>query len=180
MRSRSANRLIFADRDFRYRTMREHVEQAAAIALQSELQTEHFEQLQETVEAAKAVFLGRTTNQTLSESSGSTQAQNTVAVRSGARRPRRSKRDRSYRLRVSLPHWFVNCVWELGLHEADGVWTTQIWSVNVRPSTAVVFEYVQSGDVEAVRELLQSGQLSIRDHMDCGLHFPQMSLFEVS
>jgi hypothetical protein len=87
------------------------------------------------------------------------------AVASGAAsEPKRQKRDKSYRLRVSLPPWFLNCVWELGIHQADGVWTAQIWPINVRPGSALVFDYVRSGDVEAVRELLQSGQLSMRDY----------------
>jgi hypothetical protein len=64
------------------------------------------------------------------------------------------------------------------MHEADGVWTTQIWPVNVRPRSALVFECVESGDVKAVRNLLQSGQLSIRDHKS-GVS-KDLSLFEVS
>lgn len=64
------------------------------------------------------------------------------------------------------------------MHEADGVWTTQIWPINVRPGSAVVFDYVSSGDVEAVRELLRSGNLSLRDYMHHGTR--NHSLFEVS
>lgn len=78
---------------------------------------------------------------------------------------------------MGLPRWFVNCVWELGVHEADGVWTTQIWPVNLRPSSSVVFDYVASGDVEAVRELLRSGHLSVRDQAQD--EYEDMSIFEV-
>jgi len=150
---------------FRSRTMREHANQAAAFALQRELQIEHSKQLQNTVEAAKVAFLGQVTSSTLLEPAGSIQTQQTSVIKPFATRPIRQKRDRSYRLRLSLPRWFVNCVWELAVHEADGVWTTQIWPVNLRHHDAVVFEYVQSGDVEAVSRLLQSGQLSMRDRM---------------
>ena len=110
-------------------------------------------------------FLGQVTSSTLLEPAGSIQTQQTSVIKTSATRPIRQKRDRSYRLRLSLPRWFVNCVWELAVHEADGVWTTQIWPVNLRHHDAVVFEYVQSGDVEAVSRLLQSGQLSMRDRM---------------
>jgi hypothetical protein len=151
--------------------MRESAKYAAAFALQSE----HMMQLHNTVTTGNAAVLGHLTNSHILEPVASAQTQQTSMIRAGATK----KRNKSYRLRISLPSWFVNCVWELGVHEADGVWTTQIWTVNVRPSTAVVFEYVKFGDVEAVRELLQSGQLSMRDH---SRHekFGDESLFEVS
>jgi hypothetical protein len=148
--------------------MRESAKHAAAFALQSE----HIKQLHNTVETGNATLIGHLTNSHILEPMASAQTEQTSRV--GTTR----KRNKSYRLRVSLPHWFINCVWELGVHEADGVWTTQIWNVNVRPSTAVVFEYVRSGDVKVVRELLQSGRLSMRDHMSCT--DGNMSIFDVS
>ena len=151
--------------------------QAAAFATQRELQIEHFRQLKEAVEEAKAAFFGQVTNPTPMGSAVVVQTQQTSIARTDAAKSSRSRRDRSYRLRVSLPRWFVNCVWELGVHEADGVWTTQIWPVNVRPESAVVFEYVEDGDVEAVDKLLHSRQLSLRDHMRSW--DGDLSLFEV-
>jgi hypothetical protein len=153
--------------------MRESAKHAAAFALQSE----HIKQLHNTVETGNAVLLGHVTNSALLEPAAMIPKQQNSLDRAGADRPKRQRRDRSYRFRVSLPRWFVNCVWELGVHEADGVWTTQMWPVNVRPESAVVFEYVRSGDVEAVRELLNSRQLSLRDHMH--RWDGDLSLFEV-
>ena len=49
--------------------------------------------------------------------------------------------------------------------------------MNVRPTSAVVFEYVENGDVDAVRELLHSRKLSLRDHMHSW--DGDLSLFEV-
>lgn len=155
--------------------MRESTKHAAAFALQSE----HIRRLHNTVETGNAVLLGHMTNSTLLEPATSTRTQQKSVVTADSTKPRRQKRDRSYRLRVSLPRWFVNRVWELGVHESDGVWTTQIWPVNVRPDSAVVFDYVRSGDLEVVRGLLQSGQLSMRDHSRGG-EFGDESLFEVS
>jgi hypothetical protein len=157
--------------------MREHANQAAAFARQRELQIEHFKQLQETFEAAKAAFQGQIANPAHLEPPAVTQAQHDSAARTAVTESRRHKHDRSYRVRVSLPRWFVNCVWELGVYETDGVWTTQIWPVNVRPTSAVVFEYVENGDVEAVRGLLHSRKLSLRDHMHSW--DGDLSLFEV-
>jgi hypothetical protein len=154
--------------------LRESAKHAAAFALQSE----HIKQLHRTVETGNAALLGHITNLNLLVPAASTQTQQTSMMRAGTAETKRQKRNKSYRLRVSLPRWFMNCVWELGVHEADGVWTTQIWTVNVRPYQAVVFDYVRSGDVEAVRELLQSGQLSMRDHEHYGSR--SRSLFEVS
>ena len=153
--------------------MRESARHAAAFALQSE----HIKQLHNTVETGNAVLLGHITNSTLLEPAASIQTRQTSVVRTGPAKSRKSRPDRSYRFRVSLPRWFVNCVWELGVHEADGVWTTQIWPVNVRPTSAVVFEYVENGDVDAVRELLHSRKLSLRDHMRSW--DGDLSLFEV-
>jgi hypothetical protein len=153
--------------------MRVSAKHAAAFALQSE----HIKQLHNTVATGNAVLLGHITNSTLLEPAASTQIPQTVVTTAGSTKSRRHKHDRSYRFRVSLPRWFVNCVWELGVHEADGVWTTQIWPVNVRPTSAVVFEYVENGDVEAVRELLHSRKLSLRDHMRSWDR--DLSLFEV-
>jgi hypothetical protein len=154
--------------------IRESARHAAAFALQSE----HIKQIHNTVETGNAVLLGHLTNSTLLEPPTATRTQQTSVITTGASNTKRQKRNKSYRLRVNLPRWFVTCVWELGVHEADGVWTTQIWTVNVRPRHAVVFEYVRSGDVEAVRELRQSGKLSMRDYRDG--QYKDESLFEVS
>jgi hypothetical protein len=162
-----------------FRTMREHANQAAAFARQRELQIEHFKQLQETFEAAKAAFQWQIANTALPEAPAVTQIQQDSAARTAVTTPRRQKRDRSHRLRVSLPRWFVNCVWELAVHEADGVWTTLFLPVNVRPHGAVVFDYVEAGDVDAVRDLLDSDRLSLRDQRYSNYRQDE-SLFDVS
>jgi hypothetical protein len=154
--------------------MRESAKHVAAFALQSE----HIKQLHNTVETGNAVLLGHLTNSTLLEPATATRTQPESVLTAGSTRHRRQRRNKSYRLRICLPRWFVNCVWELAVHEADGVWTTQIWPVNVRPSSAVVFDYVSSGDVTVVRELLQSGRLSMRDHMP--FEDENLSIFDVS
>jgi hypothetical protein len=154
--------------------MRESTKHAAAFALQSE----HIRRLHDIVETGNAVLLGHLANSNLLEPSAFAQTGQNSVLRNSATSLRRQKRGRSYRLRVSLPRWFVKCVWELGVHEADGVWTTQIWPINVRPSNALVFDYVRSGDVKDVRELLRSGHLSLRDHTS--FNGKELSIFQVS
>jgi hypothetical protein len=89
----------------------------------------------------------------------------------------RRKRTWLWKSRVSLPLWLVNRVWEFGLREADGGWTAQLYPIMVRPQDAYVFNFVYSGDVDTVRRLLRSGQLSVRDHSQGW--FGPVSLLEV-
>ncbi|KAM0715292.1 hypothetical protein Q7P37_008790 [Cladosporium fusiforme] len=67
------------------------------------------------------------------------------------------------KFRVSLPRWFTNCVWEFGMCEAGEGWIFQLRPVNYRPYDSLVFEVVRLGSVQAVRRLLDSGELSARD-----------------
>lgn len=76
----------------------------------------------------------------------------------------RQKRTWSCKVKVSLPLWLVNRVWEFGLREAEGGWTAQLHPIMMRPYNTYVFDFVYSGDVDTVRRLLSSGQLSVRDH----------------
>jgi hypothetical protein len=49
------------------------------------------------------------------------------------------------------------------MHECDNVWTFQLSPINIRPAHTYVFDFVRAGDVEAVRDLLRSRKLSVRD-----------------
>ena len=49
------------------------------------------------------------------------------------------------------------------MHECDSVWTFQLSPINIRPAHTVAFDFVRAGDVGAVRELLRSRKLSVRD-----------------
>lgn len=46
----------------------------------------------------------------------------------------------------------------------DNVRTFQLRSISVRPYKSAVFEAVRSGNIEGVRKLLASGDLSVRDY----------------
>lgn len=68
-----------------------------------------------------------------------------------------------HRYRLALPRWLVGCVWEFSMHECDSVWTFQLAPINIRPAHTYAFDFVRGGDVGAVRELLRSRKLSVRD-----------------
>lgn len=86
-------------------------------------------------------------------------------------------------LRISFPRWFTDRVWEIETYDVglDNVYSLQLRSINFRPHDSVVFEAVRSGDVEGVRKLLASKELSIMDRAYReGDAFPDMNLLMVS
>lgn len=50
------------------------------------------------------------------------------------------------------------------MFDAGSGWQFQLQPVNYRPSGSFAFEVVRSGNVSAVRKLLDSGRLSVRDY----------------
>jgi hypothetical protein len=77
--------------------------------------------------------------------------------------PKRSRNGTEYKFRLALPHCLVKCIWEFSVHECDNAWTFQLKPVNIRPARTYAFDFVRAGDLNAVRELLRSRQLSIQD-----------------
>lgn len=69
-------------------------------------------------------------------------------------------------LNISLPLWLTRMAWHLAVCESQGSWTIKINLINLRPSDAVVFDYVTRGDTMIVRRLLDAGELSIKDQTD--------------
>jgi hypothetical protein len=82
-------------------------------------------------------------------------------------------------MRLALPRWLSRYVWEFAAHEVDGAWNFSVRPVNIRPHGTFVFDVVRSGNVEAVRKLLSSGELSVSDHED-GYYRGHNSLLSVS
>jgi hypothetical protein len=154
---------VLADLIRRSWNMRESARQAASFTLQSH----KLEKLQASIEAGNTALIERVTasaTQIMASRTASLQQPsleiNTVFSRPLAIRGRHGKM-RSYRL--SLPRWLVGCVWEFSMHESHNVWTFQLSPVNIRPAHTYVFDFVRAGDVEAVRDLLRSRKLSVRD-----------------
>jgi hypothetical protein len=65
---------------------------------------------------------------------------------------------------LALPRWLSHGIWEFAVHELDGAWNFRVRPVTIRPYGTFAFDVVRSGNVEAVRKLLSSGELSVSDY----------------
>lgn len=83
------------------------------------------------------------------------------------------------KIRIALPRYFTNCVWEFGLQESGDGWAMHLYPINERPRDSFVFDVVRSGRVPAVRALLESGSLSIHDQAAASELWPRWSLLDV-
>ena len=69
----------------------------------------------------------------------------------------------SRKFRLTLPRWFTETVWDFGTYNFGDGWVFQVQPIHIRPQTTPAFDVVRSGNVEAVRRLLASGELSASD-----------------
>ena len=92
----------------------------------------------------------------------------------------RGKRPSTRTFRLALPHWLSRCVWEFATHEMDGAWNFSVRPVNIRPHGTFAFDVVRSGNLEAVRKLFSSGELSVSDHESLSYELRPRSLLFVS
>lgn len=69
----------------------------------------------------------------------------------------------SRKVRLKLPRWFTQTVWEFGTYDIGDGWMFQIRPINIRPRGTRAFAAVRSGDVGTVKRLLASGELSASD-----------------
>lgn len=156
--------------------MRENAKLADALTLQSE-RTEKLLCLVESTSTTRSRHNGAITARDLA--TGDAEQQDSISkgevVTADTHRKRRYT-GKAYRFHVSLPRYFTNCIWEFCAYKSDGIWTTQVYPVNIRPTDTIGFECVRLGDIHAVRELIRSGELSFRDHDGYG---PGSSLLEV-
>jgi len=81
------------------------------------------------------------------------------------RKNHNQKRRPFHKIRIALPRYFTDCVWEFGLQEFGNGWVMQLHPINARPPDSFVFDVVRSGRVPAVRSLLESGSLSMQDRI---------------
>ena len=93
---------------------------------------------------------------------------------------RNQKRGPLRKIRIALPRYFTNCVWEFGLQEYGNGWAMQLQPINERPPESIAFSVVRSGCVSAVRALLESGSLSMQDQAAASEFSTRKSLLDVS
>ncbi|KAK5173650.1 uncharacterized protein LTR77_002331 [Saxophila tyrrhenica] len=76
------------------------------------------------------------------------------------RRPRRRQaKTRSFR----IPSWFSNRVWHLSVAHSQGRWEVNLQTWNYLPESSPALTYVESGDAESLRRMLQAGLASPYD-----------------
>jgi len=140
--------------------MRQHMQQAATAALHSE----RLSRIQDTLESGNSRLLGHVTALARRELEPSSLRPDVRQRNTPQRPPRKGlKQKKVCEVRLSLPQWFSQSVWDLGMYASEGIWAIRLRQRNIRPSHAYVFEVVESGDIETVRQLLQSGHLSFQD-----------------
>jgi hypothetical protein len=144
--------------------VRESARHAAALTLQAQ----RLDQLQSSVESGNSALIGQITTFASQKATrvGETpvqQAQEDRSVTGRRKLPQRSRNGTEYKFRLALPHRLVKCIWEFSVHGCDNAWTFQLSPVNIRPARTYAFDFVRAGDVNTVRELMRSRQLSIRD-----------------
>ena len=141
--------------------MRQHMQQAANAALYSE----RLSRLQDTIESGNSQLLGHVTALAHREMDPSSPRLDLGQQHTRPKRPEHKglKRKKVYQVRLSLPRWFPESVWDFGMYVSEGTWAVCLQQKNVRPGDTYIFKIVASGDVEAVRHLLQAGYLSFLD-----------------
>jgi hypothetical protein len=124
--------------------------------------------LQSSVESGNLALVGHIT--TFASQQTTTSGRNTIqqvhedrTVIGRRKLPKRPRNGTEYKFRLALPQCLVKCIWEFSIHECDNAWTFQLKPVNIRPARTYAFDFVRTGDVGAVRELLKSRQLSVQD-----------------
>jgi len=97
------------------------------------------------------------------------------------RKPHCQKQRPLRKMRIALPRFFTDCVWEFGLRDSENGWAMQLHPVKERPLESPVFNVVRSGNVPAVRALLESGSLSMQDQAAASNIWPRsrMTLLDV-
>ena len=141
---------------------------AAEARSQNAFLSSHEAQLQSlnlVVQAGHATILERIEAKRPSGSNTPSESASAVYHTSQGLAPRdHTKRSWARTFRFALPRWLSHHVWEFAARELDGAWNFRVRPVNVRPRGTFVFDVVRSGNVEAVRKLLISGELSVSDH----------------
>jgi len=136
--------------------------------------------LKHTVQDGNAIILDRLAVSTIKEGSQDAVLSSSQALE--VRKSHNHKRRPLRKIRIALPRFFTDCVWEFGLQESENGWAMQLHPVNERPLKSPVFDVVRSGNVPAVRALLECGVLSMQDHAAVSNVRPRsrMTLLDVS
>lgn len=84
-------------------------------------------------------------------------------VRDPHQQPRATQQP-SRKLRLKLPLWFTQTVWEFGTYTYGDGWVFQLRLVYIRSRATPAFAAVRAGNLEVVRKCLALGELSASDY----------------
>jgi hypothetical protein len=149
----------------RTQRVRQEADLIATMQTQSESNDSHLHKLDCTLQAGHADMRSQFSSLEQQVSALSRSVLSTVRVASENERQRRPKR----KIRLALPRWFTDTVWEFGANACNAGWIFQLNPINVRTFGTYAFDVVRSGNVSRVRKLLASGELSGSDY-ECDLH----------
>jgi len=149
----------------RTQRIRQEADQLAMMERHNASNDLHLHKLDRTIQAGHADIRSQISSLEQQVSDLSHSVLSTARVTSDDERRRRPKR----RLRLALPRWFTDTVWEFGASACNAGWIFQLDPINVRPFGTYAFDVVRSGNVGRVRKLLASGELSGSDY-ECDLH----------
>jgi hypothetical protein len=71
-------------------------------------------------------------------------------------------------LRFGLPIWLSGKVWELYTAQSQMEWAFRVRTYNVVPRDSPIFTHASSGDVDALKDILQHRRGSVFDRNEDG------------
>ncbi|KAL9095830.1 MAG: hypothetical protein Q9165_001827 [Trypethelium subeluteriae] len=80
-----------------------------------------------------------------------------LPARQAKRKTRRKK------IRIDLPRWLSNRVWEFAISESQSSWGATLYTYNLVPRDSPIFRCCRSGDIDAMKRLIRSGEASLLD-----------------
>ena len=124
----------------------------------------YLQHLDNAIQSGHATILSRIDSLNTSSTGLSQPASSALAHDRMQGRRKYLNRRSTLKFRLALPRWFTDTVWELAAYKCEGCCILQLRPANIREEGAFVFEVVRSGNIEAVRALLASGELSSSDY----------------
>jgi hypothetical protein len=148
--------------------MREALNRATEVSMQNALLLSHQAHLQNLDRAVQASHAAITSQLETSVVQKSTMPSSiSSAIPSASKKiylRTKTKRQSSRTHRLALPRWLSSCVWEFAVQEYEsGGWDFQLHPVYLRQYGSLAFDVVRSGNVEVVKKLLATGELSVSD-----------------
>ena len=83
-----------------------------------------------------------------------------------------NKKHRDVYACLRAPAWLINKVWEIQAHNVYGSWEFRFSATRTHDRHSPIHEALLCDDTEELKVLLQTGQVSILDNINCGNKYP--------